>query len=88
MNGQSEKARYQIDPFYQFPGGRSILPPGFSMMLRFMCLCCPYLSGNVKKCAVGKDPKSEKLGGVGQAASCACTHSLYFTGGSPSGLRV
>ena len=25
---------------------------------------------------------------VNQAACCACTHSLYFTGGSPSGLRV
>ena len=23
-----------------------------------------------------------------QAACCACTHSLYFAGGSPSGLRV
>ena len=45
-------------------------------------------SGNVKKCAVGKHPKSEKLGGAGQAACCACTHSRYFTGGSPSGLRV
>ena len=46
------------------------------------------LAGNVKKCAVGKYPKSEKLGGAGQAACCACTHSRYFTGGSPSGLRV
>ena len=45
-------------------------------------------SGNVKKCAVGKYPKSEKLGGAGQAAVCACAHSRYFTGGSPSGLRV
>ena len=46
----------------------------------------PYFSdfGTVKKCAVGKHPKSE----AGQAASCVCTHSLYFTGGSPSGLRV
>ena len=44
--------------------------------------------GNVKKCAVGKYPKSEKPGGAGQAACCACTHSRYFTGGSPSGLRV
>ena len=44
--------------------------------------------GNVKKCAVGKHPKSEKLGSAGQAACCACTHSRYFTGGSPSGLRV
>ena len=25
---------------------------------------------------------------VDQAACCACTHSRYFTGGSPSGLRV
>ena len=25
---------------------------------------------------------------VNQAACCACTHSRYFTGGSPSGLRV
>ena len=25
---------------------------------------------------------------VNQAACCACAHSLYFTGGSPSGLRV
>ena len=47
----------------------------------------PYF-GNVKKCAVGKHPKSEKLGGAGQAAVCACAHSRYFTGGSPSGLRV
>ena len=46
------------------------------------------MGGNVKKCAVGKHPKSEKLGGVGQAACCTCTHSRYFTGGSPSGLRV
>ena len=46
------------------------------------------MGGNVKKCAVGKHPKSEKLGGAGQAACCACTHSRYFTGGSPSGLRV
>ena len=23
-----------------------------------------------------------------QAACCACAHSRYFTGGSPSGLRV
>ena len=44
--------------------------------------------GNVKKCAVGKHLKSEKLGGAGQAACCACAHSRYFTGGSPSGLRV
>lgn len=44
--------------------------------------------GNVKKCAVGKYPKSEKPGGAGQAAVCACAHSRYFTGGSPSGLRV
>lgn len=44
--------------------------------------------GNVKKCAVGKHPKSEKLGSTGQAACCACIHSRYFTGGSPSGLRV
>ena len=44
--------------------------------------------GNVKKCAVGKHPKSEKLGSAGQAACCACAHSRYFTGGSPSGLRV
>ena len=45
-------------------------------------------AGNVKKCAVGKHPKSEKLGSTGQAACCAHTHSRYFTGGSPSGLRV
>ena len=45
-------------------------------------------SGNVKKCAVGKYPKSEKLGSAGQAACCACAHSRYLTGGSPSGLRV
>ena len=45
-------------------------------------------SGNVKKCAVGKHPKSEKLGSTGQAACCARIHSRYFTGGSPSGLRV
>ena len=44
--------------------------------------------GNVKKCAVGKYPKSEKLGSAGQAACCACAHSRYLTGGSPSGLRV
>ena len=48
-----------------------------------------YISaGNVKKCAVGKYPKSEKPGGAGQAAVCACARSRYFTGGSPSGLRV
>ena len=44
--------------------------------------------GNVKKCAVGKHPKSEKLGSTGQAACCARIHSRYFTGGSPNGLRV
>ena len=62
--------------------------------------------GNVKKCAVGKYPKSEKhgntaqfseversgtqenCGSTGQAAVCACAHSRYFAGGSPSGLRV
>mgnify|MGYP005919573191 CR=1 FL=1 len=44
--------------------------------------------GNVKKCAVGKHPKSEKFGSTGQAACCARIHSRYFTGGSPSGLRV
>ena len=44
--------------------------------------------GNVKKCAVGKHPKSEKLGSTGQAACCARIHSRYFAGGSPSGLRV
>ena len=62
--------------------------------------------GNVKKCAVGKHPKSEKhgntaqfseversgtqenCGSTGQAAVCACAHSRYFAGGSPSGLRV
>ena len=44
--------------------------------------------GNVKKCAVGKHPKSEKLDSTGQAACCARIHSRYFTGGSPSGLRV
>ena len=46
------------------------------------------LPGNVKKCAVGKHPKSEKLGSTGQAACCARIHSRYFTGGNPSGLRV
>ena len=45
-------------------------------------------SGNVKKSAVGKHPKSEKLGSTGQAACCARIHSRYFTGGNPSGLRV
>ena len=45
-------------------------------------------TGNVKKCAVGKHPKSEKLGSTGQAACCARIHSRYFTGGNPSGLRV
>ena len=45
-------------------------------------------AGNVKKCAVGKHPKSEKLDSTGQAACCARIHSRYFTGGSPSGLRV
>ena len=45
-------------------------------------------AGNVKKCAVGKHPKSEKLDSTGQAACRARTHSRYFTGGSPSGLRV
>ena len=44
--------------------------------------------GNVKKCAVGKHPKSEKLDSTGQAACCARAHSRYFAGGSPSGLRV
>ena len=29
-----------------------------------------------------------KNAAAGQAAICACTHSRYFTGGSPSGLRV
>lgn len=48
----------------------------------------PNVPGNVKKCAVGKHPKSEKLGSTGQAACCARIHSRYFTGGSPSGLRV
>ena len=48
----------------------------------------PTAFGNVKKCAVGKHPKSEKLGSTGQAACCARIHSRYFTGGSPSGLRV
>lgn len=46
------------------------------------------ITGNVKKCAVGKHPKSEKLGSTGQAACCARIHSRYFTGGNPSGLRV
>ena len=27
--------------------------------------CCILYYGNVKKCAVGKHPKSEKLGGIG-----------------------
>ena len=49
---------------------------------------CAMQDGNVKKCAVGKYPKFEKLGSAGQAACCACAHSRYFTGGSPSGLRV
>ena len=44
--------------------------------------------GNVKKSAVGKHPKSERLGSTGQAACCARIHSRYFTGGNPSGLRV
>ena len=61
----------------------------------FFGLVCPTFGGmsqmgigNVKKCAVGKHPKSEKLGSTGQAACCARIHSRYFTGGSPSGLRV
>ena len=60
---------------------------------RFLDFFLQYLHnliyhGNVKKCAVGKHPKSEKLGGAGQAAVCACAHSRYLAGGSPSGLRV
>lgn len=47
-----------------------------------------FSNRNVKKCAVGKHAKSEKLSSAGQAACCARTHSRYFTGGSPSGLRV
>ena len=36
-------------------------------------------NGNVKKCAVGKHPKTEKLGSAGQAACCEtglCLHPL------------
>ena len=58
-----------------------LLPTFFLILLNSIC-------GNVKKCAVGKHPKSEKLGSTGQAAGCARIHSRYFTGGSPSGLRV
>ncbi len=59
----------------------------FSVSTDFL-LGVESLHGNVKKCAVGKHPKSEKLGSTGQAACCARIHSRYFTGGSPSGLRV
>lgn len=69
------------------------------IILAVLLLCTAYLvysiianplgeHGNVKKCAVGKHPKSEKLDSTGQAACCARIHSRYFTGGSPSGLRV
>ena len=63
----------------------------FPIVFTFELLFCrsnQILIGNVKKCAVGKHPKSEKLDSTGQAACCARTHSRYFTGGSPSGLRV
>ena len=82
---------------------------GCSYWRGIMCVFCyreHLKNGNVKKCAVGKHPKSEKhgntaqfsgversgtqenCGGAGQAAVCACAHSRYFAGGSPSGLRV
>lgn len=64
-----------FDALYDLLGGLYVVPISSSF-------------GNVKKCAVGKHPKSEKLGSTGQAACCARIHSRYFTGGSPSGLRV
>ena len=60
----------------------------FSEAVEYLLAFHGRASGNVKKCAVGKHPKSEKLGSTGQAACCARIHSRYFTGGSPSGLRV
>ena len=57
-------------------------------MVVTMLMTSTLAAGNVKKCAVGKHPKSEKLGSTGQAACCARIHSRYFTGGNPSGLRV
>ena len=68
------------DKIQQFFAGMCDCPTIFGVML--------HNHGNVKKCAVGKHPKSEKLGSTGQAACCARIHSRYFTGGSPSGLRV
>ena len=59
-----------------------------TIMDRLIQQCILQILGNVKKCAVGKYPKSEKPGGASQAAVCACAHSRYFAGGSPSGLRV
>ena len=77
-------------------GKRKIFKIVFVILSIFLCvvfyellgICVAYKNGNVKKCAVGKHPKSEKLGSTGQAACCARIHSRYFTGGSPSGLRV
>ena len=67
--------------------GEAILEVGRKFASAGLSVYTPS-GGNVKKCAVGKYPKSEKPGGVGQAACCACAHSRYLTGGSPSGLRV
>ena len=67
-----------------------LMSVGLCLITFLLCVVGGLIAGggNVKKCAVGKYPKSEKLGSSGQAACCACTHSRYFTGGSPSGLRV
>ena len=81
----TEKMQVQIVVslrFYNFKCMKSISGFGNVLPLQFQAF------GNVKKCAVGKHPKSEKLDSTGQAACCARTHSRYFTGGSPSGLRV
>ena len=37
---------------------------------------------------VERSGTQENCGSTGQAACCARIHSRYFTGGSPSGLRV
>ena len=65
----------------------AIMTPSIAHVFRIKkgFACILEMSRNVQS---GNTQNLKSSAASNQAAVCACAHSRYFTGGSPSGLRV
>ena len=83
-NGTKEEKRLWYDLLRNCPVQFRRQVPFGPYILDFYCAQEMEMSRNVQS----GNTQNLKSPFVNQAACCACTHSRYFAGGSPSGLRV